>query len=236
MKKLHTFFFLSFIITTLFSQDIHVLEKKTDSISYVKNLNYSDEKDFKDDLKTKYTGREFTYKEEIKKEEETPIINNSNFYAGFAHFMKFIFPYLLGAIVIFIILKLYLGADAKFWNFKNSTKKISKKLVYEDDNDIHNTDLENLLRDAINNKNNRLAIRYYYLVLLKQLSNKEIIKYDKDKTNSDYLFEIKETKQRSQFSYLSYIYTYVWYGEFNLNEEDFIKVQEKYKSFFKTIH
>lgn len=245
MRKSILLFFLGCLLTSsLFSQETEVLEKKEDSITYIKDLNYTDKKTFTEDLKSKYSGRDFTYKVEKKKKEkkkkekeeiEKPDTPNSTFYEVFLGFMKFVFPFILGIIVIYIVLRLYLGSDAKFWYFKNSTKKVTKKLVYEDE-DINDTDLESLLQKAIADKNTRLAIRYSYLILLKKLSDKKIIKYDKDKTNSDYLFEIEDANQRNQFSYVSYIYTYVWYGEFDLSEEDFIKIQEKYNSFFKTIN
>ena len=83
------------------------------------------------------------------------------------------------------------------------------------------------------NKDFRLAVRYYYLQVLKDLSNKKIIDYHKDKTNTEYLFEIDNKALRDQFSHLSYIYAYVWYGEFLLDENSFKKAQNKYQSFLK---
>jgi hypothetical protein len=80
-----------------------------------------------------------------------------------------------------------------------------------------------------------LAIRYYYLTSLKGLSTKEIIEYHKDKTNSEYLFEIENTTIRKEFSYLSYIYSYVWYGEFHVNEASFTIAQNKYQSFLNRL-
>lgn len=243
MKKIILLLFISLINTTLFSQeDESSSEAKKDSITYHKNVNYKKEREFKEELKSKYSDHNFIYKEEEKKKEieeikekKEPLFKpNFNFFRGFASFMKTIFPFLLGAIVIFIILKLYLGSNAKFWNLNRTSKVNAKKLVYEDE-DIDNSDIEGLLKKAIAEKNTRLAIRYYYLLSLKKLSEKEIIKYDKDKTNSDYLFEIEDIEKRKQFSYLSYIYTYVWYGEFELNQDDFSEVAKKYNTFYKTI-
>lgn len=234
--------FLLVVTFQLYSQEVEDKNaRKKDSISYLKNDNYIKERTFQEDLKSKYSGRDFIYKEEEKKEKPkkkpTPPSPNLNtgFFVGFLAFMKFVFPFLLGGIVIYIILKLYLGSDAKFWDFKSNSKTVTQKLVYEDE-DIDNSDIDGLLNKAIKDKNTRLAIRYYYLLLLKKLSEKEIIKYDKDKTNSEYLFEIEDSNMRKQFSYLSYIYTYVWYGEFDLNEHDFTEVAKKYNSFFKTIN
>ncbi|MGK0449122.1 MAG: hypothetical protein ACJA2M_002925, partial [Polaribacter sp.] len=67
------------------------------------------------------------------------------------------------------------------------------------------------------------------------LSAKKLIDYHKDKTNSEYLFEIEDTAMRSKFSYLSYVYTYVWYGEFSVDEQSFKAAQNKYQSFINRI-
>ena len=245
-------FFLIFCPLLIFSQKdiVEAVESDTttdtetteyymylsDSLAYNKSTAYENKRKFKVDLKDKYSGKDFQYKEEEqKKEEPKPVAApNLSFAKAFAAFMKSIFPFLLGAIVVYIILKLYLGAPSSLWNSKASSKKIADKLIYEDD-DIENTDLESLLQKALDQNQTRLAIRYYYLILLKKMSEKEIIKYDKDKTNSEYLFEIADTNTRKEYSYLSYIYNYVWYGEFELNESDFSTIQNRYKSFYKKL-
>ena len=145
-------------------------------------------------------------------------------------FLGKIFPFVLGIIIVIIILKTFLGTEIGFWNFKKSSKKVAEKLVYEDE-DIHESDFEVLLQRAIINKEYRLAIRYYYLSVLKLLSDKKMIEYHKDKTNSEYLFELENKMTRSQFSYLSYVFTYVWYGEFAVDENAFKLAEQKYQSF-----
>ncbi|WP_405566924.1 hypothetical protein [Polaribacter sp. Asnod6-C07] len=210
-----------------------------DSIIYLKNTQISTERDFNTDLKEKYKGDDFEYKEEeeTKKEEpesETDSNSNSAFLGLFSFFMSSIFPFLLGGFVIFVILKSVLGFDARFWKPTNKAKTSSGKLIYEDE-DIHELNLEALLQQAITNKDFRLAIRYYYLSTLKSLSNNKIIDYHKDKTNSEYLFEIENTQTRTEFSYLSYVYSYVWYGEFPVDENSFQIAQNKYQSFLKSI-
>jgi hypothetical protein len=148
--------------------------------------------------------------------------------------MQSIFPFLLGGFIIFLILKAVLGFDAKFWKPSKKSRKLSDKLVYEDE-DLHELHLEALLESALQQKNFRLAIRYYYLMVLKGLSSKKIIAYHKDKTNSEYLFEIENSVVKNQFSYLSYVYSYVWYGEFTVDEKSFKRAQDKYQSFLNTL-
>ena len=226
------FFIVFFIVTNSFGQvnndSISLLEK--DTIYYNKTIDYAEKRAFTEDLKEKYNDKEFQYKEEEVKEEKKPTPSSTAFMEGFIFFISQIFPFLLGGIIILIILKILLGADNNFWNFKKAKKKVAKKLVYEDE-DIHETDIEGLLQNAIDNKEYRLAIRYYYLSVLKTLSNKKLIDYHKDKTNSEYLFEIEDATTRTNFSYLSYVYSYVWYGDFPIDETNFKLAENKYTSF-----
>lgn len=215
-----------------FMQETH-FEEKQDSIRYEKSIEYAEKREFTDNLKEKYFDSDFQYtedKEEVK--EETPV--NSAFLSSVLFFISKVFPFLLGAIIVFIILKSFLGTEIGFWNFKSSKKKATEKLVYEDE-DIHDTDIDGLLQQAILNKQYRLAVRYYYLSTLKMLSSYKLIDYHKDKTNSEYLFELENETTRSNFKYLSYVYSYVWYGEFPIDEINFKQVETKYKSFKNTL-
>jgi len=209
------------------------------SIKYSKDIKYTKKRAFTTNLKEKYSGKDFEYQEEKKEVIKKPMKKTAplNFggLAAFFTFMKFIFPFILGGIVVYIILKLYLGSDTKFWKVNHKkNKKVVTKLVYEED-DIEKTDIEALLQNAIDEDNKRLAIRYYYLLVLKKLTEKGIIIYDKDKTNADYLYEINDKLQKNEFSYLAYIYTYIWYGKFTINNDDFLTVSKKYTNFMKTI-
>jgi hypothetical protein len=205
-----------------------------DTIHYEKSIEYADKRAFKDNLKEKYNDKEFVYTEEEIDEEEDEEKEDSAvglaFAKGFLFFISKVFPFLLGGVIIFIILKTFLGTETNFWNFKKTKKKVAEKLIYEDE-DIHETDIDRLLQNAINNKEYRLAIRYHYLAALKTLSNKKLIDYHKDKTNSEYLFEIENSTTRTEFSYLSYVYSYVWYGDFPIDETNYKLAENKYASF-----
>ena len=77
-----------------------------------------------------------------------------------------------------------------------------------------------------------MAIRYYYLWTLKKLSERNIIEWHVDKTNTDYLYEIQSKELKDNFQYLSYLYNYIWYGEFEMNDITFNQAQ---KAFEKTL-
>ena len=77
----------------------------------------------------------------------------------------------------------------------------------------------------------RSAIRYHFLFVLKKLSDKKRINWNPEKTNKDYVRELKADHLQEEFSKLSYIFDYVWYGEFSIDEESYEKFKEQYQSF-----
>ena len=208
-------------------------QQANDSISYTKSTEIVEEREFKEDIKNKYSGKDFQYKEEVERVQKEQSANG--FLNFIVFFMSKIFPFLLGGFVIYLLLRLILGSDMQFWKKSRKSKKITESLVYKEE-DIHETDLEALLSNALKNQEFRLAIRYYYLLILRGLSHKKLIDYHKDKTNSEYLFEIKSDDLRDQFSHLSYIYAYVWYGEFAIDENAFSKAENKYQSFLNHLN
>lgn len=213
--------------------EVDSLKLKTEAIVYHKNTDINELKTFKADIKDRYKDKYFAYKEEQATDTKNSSID-LGFLNIFALFMQTVFPFLLGGFIIFLILKAILGFDSKFWKSAEKLKKISTNLLYEDE-DLYELHLEELLEQAIENNNFRLAIRYYYLTSLKILSSKEIIEYHKDKTNSEYLFEIENTTIKEEFLYLSYVYYHVWYGEFSVNKASFTVAQHKYQSFLNSL-
>src|SRR5690606_29549709 len=108
-----------------------------------------------------------------------------------------------------------------FWIFGRARKNIEVQDITEED--INQMDFRELINTKKNEGDYRLAIRYYYLWLLKTLANREIIAWHSDKTNSDYLYEIKDNTLRKEFEYLSYVYDYSWYGEFTVDDAGYAK-------------
>ncbi len=123
--------------------------------------------------------------------------------------------------VIYIIAKLILNKEGQWIFGKSTTKKV---ISHEDiERNLKHIDFEKLIKETIKTGDKRLAIRYYYLWLLKKMSEQNIIDWNPEKTNSDYLYEIKSEKLKQDFNHFSYLYNYTWYGEFNIDEETFNK-------------
>jgi len=119
-------------------------------------------------------------------------------------------------------------------------REITDTLNREYDNRVlHVPELSENLREQYNGNefnyidesaNYRNAIRYLYLDSLKNLSASNKIDWDFQKTNSDYYRELKDPTLKNLFKKVSYLYDYVWYGEFDLNETSFKEAQSEFES------
>lgn len=203
------------------------------------------QRSFNEDLPSKYNGKDFQYSDYNvpKKKKATKANENQNnkggeqLFKALVSFMGSVFPYLLAVIVIIIIVKSVLAGDNSLWNFgKNKTIASNVSIITDNEEElIDSNDFSKLLALAKKEGDFRKATKYYYLLLLKKMSEKEFISFDKDKTNTEYIFELKKTELRKQFSYLLYIYDYVWYGEFAIDTASFKTIEQKYQSFLKSL-
>lgn len=147
--------------------------------------------------------------------------NGTNSLSGLEIAMKVI-AILIILFVVYLIVKTIINKEGG-WIFSKSSNKITVSETTEEN--IHSLDFNTLITKTKNEKNYRLATRYYYLWLLKTLSDRNIIEWDIEKTNGDYLNEISNLELKNEFQFLSYVYEYSWYGEFNLSETDFEKTE-----------
>jgi hypothetical protein len=144
-----------------------------------------------------------------------------------------IFYVVIFLLVVFFIVKAIINKEGSWVFGKSSDKSIIP--VTDIENNIYDTNFKSLIADAEKENNYRLAIRYYYLWLLKTLSEEEIIDYDVEKTNSDYYLEIENKDTKEDFSYTSYLYNYVWYGEFNIDDAQFEKAKKVFTQFLRRL-
>ncbi|KIX22325.1 hypothetical protein SY27_00210 [Flavobacterium sp. 316] len=195
-------------------------------------------KTFDPNFQEKYTDDEFIYETVIDNKELTAWERFwraiKNFFerlfdfgslgrsiSGLEIIMKIIAFIIIG-FVIYMIVKVIINKEGQ-WIFGKKNKKITVSELVEEN--IHSINFNEIIKKSKQEKDYRLTIRYYYLWLLKSYSDKELIEWDIEKTNSDYLSELKSQNTKENFKYLSYIYDYSWYGEFEINEPDFLKAE-----------
>ncbi len=116
-----------------------------------------------------------------------------------------------------------------------SRSKVNKKNgldFSESIEDINALDFDKLIDEAVKAGMYRRAVRLYYLKSLKQLSDRSLISWEINKTNRDYLYELKTPALRSGFEAITYVYEYVWYGNTELDAEKFYKVKSTFHQFY----
>jgi hypothetical protein len=145
--------------------------------------------------------------------------------------LEYIVYGLLGLIVLYLLIKFLLQNPVSSV-FKTEDSAI-KGFSYVEEN-IKQVDFDKLINKSLKENNYRLATRYLYLKSLKSLAHKKTIEWHFDKTNSDYINEIKDIKLKGLFKRVSYIYDYVWYGEFPIDEASFNKNKDDFNQLIKT--
>lgn len=139
--------------------------------------------------------------------------------SGFLYFVFKILPYLLLAFLLFLLIRFFLKVNSN--NLIAKSRKQGSILFTEEEQIIKNEDIPALINEAIQQNNYRLAIRYYYLLSLKYLTETDHISWQPQKTNEDYINEINKELLKADFKNITRIYDYVWYGEFNIDVAKF---------------
>lgn len=134
-------------------------------------------------------------------------------------------------VVVFFAVRIYLNHKGGwFLEKKNDALDVD---VHDVEQLIQSADFVLLIAGAEKDNNTRLSIRYYYLWLLKKLKDSGAVEWLPDKTNSDYLYEIKNKEVKNQFSQLSYLYEYIWYGEFSINDLEYQEAKASFLNFLR---
>lgn len=210
---------------------------------------------FEDDFKDRYSGRKYNYegkkivnktpartedyadyeakrREEKLKEQEEKQNSNDTISFDLGPFSYIFYIILIAAVIYLAYILVNEGSSGLFSRRQHQKLEDPEEITAEN---IERTDIEYLIESAEQNTDYRLAIRYYYLSILKALSLKKLIKIEDDKTNSEYLNEIFNTPHKDQFQYTSYLYDYIWYGEFPLDAEKYNTAKLHFQKLIKQI-
>ena len=104
--------------------------------------------------------------------------------------------------------------------------------IYDTENLIEKADFRQLIIEH-EQKEIPPCIRLYFCGPLRCWKITNLINWLPDKTNSEYLSEISDEAMKNQFSYLSYLYEYVWYGEFPLENSDYVKAKSAFEKLLR---
>ncbi|WP_203258543.1 hypothetical protein [Hyunsoonleella ulvae] len=204
---------------------------------------------FEDDFKERYSSDRYNYegtkvvnktrpgsgqykdyeKEKVKPRERD---NSENVVINLGPFGWLFIFILVGAVLYLAYVLLNEGGTGLFAKGKNKSIDHHDEITAEN---IEHADIHALIKKAEDSNDYRLAIRYYYLLTLKTLSLKNHIKFEDDKTNAEYLNEIRDKPFSKGFSYASYLYNYIWYGKFNLEKLQYSKAKDNFTSLLNQV-
>ena len=174
-----------------------------------------------------------TFKE---KEEEEPEKNRNSANWNFAligGIIKFVIIALGIGLIVFILVKV-LSADSLF---AKKDKKISGKTAIYDLEEIEEnlleTELDGSIQKAIDDGNYALAIRLYYLSIIRELSLAKKLDWKKEKTNFQYLKELNNHPLKDSFKNATNVFERIWYGEEELPADRFRAIAPEFEQLLK---
>lgn len=233
--------FLIIISFLLFAISIQSQE----SLEITKDTSFIEQKSFdKKTLENYRNSGDFNY-DEVKKEPNflqkiwnwikkvlikilTWILGDFNKASGVLAQILRIIPYIIALLVMLFLIKMFLRVNTR--NIIEGKTNISAVKFNTEEELIKSENLEELIKEAINNKNYRLSVRYYYLYLLQQMTEQNIIVWQQQKTNEDYIKEIKTKALQDDFIRSTRLYDFVWYGNFDISEDQFSRAEKLFNN------
>ena len=83
--------------------------------------------------------------------------------------------------------------------------------------------------------NYALAIRLYYLKALQDLMQQKLIRWQRDKTNGQYVRELSVMALRFPFKNLTRIFDYVEYGEYPVKQAEYDFYKQQFDAFLREV-
>lgn len=141
---------------------------------------------------------------------------NYNPYSGSSGFTTLLWVLIVG---LFLGVVIYYMAESGLFRRRIKIKADQGQDLEEMPEDIFAINYQKEIDKAVANGDYRLAVRLQYLRLLKHMTEKNMIRYQQDKTNMDYLMQLHNTAYYTDFFRVTLHYEYSWYGRFAVSQE-----------------
>lgn len=234
----HISFLLLLLLATTLSAQIDTVVQEEEMVeledsSFVEEVEEETmEQHHFDDKKWEKLRKELNYTIEKKKEEIKPPSGvDWNFNPSIIKTILWLF---LGAVVIFLIVLFIIN-----WRSSPKNHKIKKEAALVADyipENIEGLNLQGLLTEAVTAGSYREAIRMYYLMILRDLSNKKLIVLKKNSISREFLQALHGHKYYYKFFVLTRLFEKVWYGDYDIEAHDFPAASAMFEEFIKTLN
>lgn len=172
-------------------------------------------------------------KEEVQKEpkkESSPAMN----WGALAQSLGFLFQ------ILAILLALGLISYGIYWMMQAPKNKALARdgteiTLANLDHYVLETDLNRFLREAKAAANWSLAIRLYFLLIIKQLSDNGSIRWAKEKTNRDFLRETNAHPLGPDIRSITRQYERIWYGNQGLDAQTFVALEADFQALLSSL-
>lgn len=218
---------------------VFVLTVSTLQLSAQKELSTADWEEITKDID--YGEKKEKAEEDEEEVEEAAELSNSgdsfwDIFSGIST-SPFVSALLIGlASILLILLIIYLISIAQRDRAlaQGSSRNLGFNLDEIEEN-IQESDLERALRLALEAKDYKVALRIYYLSIIKTMNAQSLIRYKKEKTNFDYVRELQEAQLQSHFSAITISFERIWYGNRSIGLEEYTKLQPKFEQFINQL-
>ena len=147
--------------------------------------------------------------------------------------MPLIFKILFGGLTIFLLFIAI--TTTRIYKLFYSDPEIASPEVSFVNRDYQPIDFDEAIFENVSKMQYRLAIRLFYLKIINALRLKDYIHFSKEKTNIDYLLDLTNDDLKSGFHSITTIYNHVWYGELEISQEQYLRFETNFQSFYTTI-
>lgn len=207
----------------------------TDNVIYPKK--------FEEKFQSKYKGSEYDYttikpRESLWEKIQKRILKileslfgkaDPNKTANYAGNIMRILAIVICGFVLYFLIQFLLGKNGNFFFGKKNKKiELSNQDLQEN---IHEINFSETIERFERQSDYRSAVRYQFLLVLKKLTDKKLVNWNPEKTNNDYFSELKNSDLKRDFKELTYVFDYVWYGEFAVDEHSYRHFKNKFVNF-----
>lgn len=138
-------------------------------------------------------------------------------------------PYLLALVALFYILY--------YWSRHQRMSILSmdnaeSSIDYLEIRKMPAPDIQALIDNAIAEHDYANALRWLYLRNLKKLEEKGLIDWKRDKTNHDYLWELRNSPLQADFKKLTRYFDYSFYGKNVVTADEFPELHKAFDHFY----
>lgn len=160
-------------------------------------------------------------------QKNTPSSNSTNWNPDLSglSWIGWLFLVVLGAAIIGVVV----------YAIMNSQSSGGKNVILNTDDldniapsEIPLTELQKRLTECLEKGDYRGAVRIYYLFILKDLSHKEWIFWEREKTNMHYLREMSGKAEFDEFNKSISYFEVIWYGKRDIDHEQFKVIQPNF--------